>query len=447
MKAIISLILIAQTIFACALCTVYSPKTRVVLDIKTNESVISEIDVKWILTKPFTDTLKNVYDINLDNNLDKTELATVKDVFLSYVKPKNYLSHISYGKKINKIKSNQIKASDLDAYIDNDILHFSYKIRLNYKIVKDNILYFSIEDNEQFFLIELEKNGITFDKEIFQENIIDLNSVSFYIIKEFVSEKQENIVEVKKENIIKADENFLTKFNKKIKENLIEIKNGNNIALITLLFVSFLYGIVHALGPGHGKSLAFSYFMATKSSCIKAFVISQVTAFIHIVGALILVLISIFIIESFFNSFVNDSIKLITKLSALFIMLLALYLLYKKYKNKSSSSPSCCSHHHEEKSTKKQDIFFVLTAGIIPCPGTVILFLYAFILKTYFAVILASIFISLGMGMVIFMSSFFSIKINKLTNNYQKVKNFIEIASPIFIFILGLLLFFNTNII
>ncbi len=104
MKAIISLILIVQTIFACALCTVYSPKTRVVLDIKTNESVISEIDVKWILTKPFTDTLKNVYDINLDNNLDKTELATVKNVFLSYVKPKNYLSHISYGKKINKIK-------------------------------------------------------------------------------------------------------------------------------------------------------------------------------------------------------------------------------------------------------------------------------------------------------------------------------------------------------
>ncbi|WP_428023544.1 nickel/cobalt transporter [Arcobacter sp.] len=326
-------------------------------------------------------------------------------------------------------------------------MHFKYKIKLNYKIVKDNILYFSIEDNEQFFLIELEKNGITFDKEIFQENIIDLNSVSFYIIKEFVSEKKEDPLEVKKENIIKADENFLTKFNKKIKENLIEIKNGNNIALITLLFVSFLYGIVHALGPGHGKSLAFSYFMATKSSYIKAFVISQVTAFIHIVGALILVLISIFIIESFFNSFVNDSIKLITKLSALFIMLLALYLLYKKFKNKSSSSPSCCSHHHEEKSTKKQDIFFVLTAGIIPCPGTVILFLYAFILKTYLAVILASIFISLGMGMVIFMSSFFSIKINKLTNNYQKVKNFIEIASPIFIFILGLLLFFNTNII
>ena len=90
MKAIIGLILIVQTIFGCALCAVYSPKTRVVLDIKTNESVISEIDVKWILTKPFTDTLKNVYDINLDNNLDKTELATVKNVFLYYLKNKNY---------------------------------------------------------------------------------------------------------------------------------------------------------------------------------------------------------------------------------------------------------------------------------------------------------------------------------------------------------------------
>ena len=443
-KLLFLFLFMAQSIFACALCTIYSPTTRVIIDVKSDEKTINEIDIKWILTKPFTDTLKSIYDTNLDTKLDEKELSTVKNIFLDYVKPRNYLTHISYGKKINKNRTNTIKAKDLYVYIENDILHITYKINLNYKIAKDNILYLNIEDKEQFFLLELEQKDLHFDDKLFKEEIIDLNSVSFLISKDIVEEQKEEIKDIKKEIDLKNDETFLMKFSKQIKKNLLEIKNGNTIALFTLLFVSFLYGIIHAIGPGHGKTLAFSYFMSTKSSYLKAFVISQLSAFIHIVGALILVLISVFIIESVFNNFVNDSVVMITKLSALLIMILAMYILYNKLKKKNSAT-TCCGHdHHDE--TKKQDIFFVITSGIIPCPGTVILFLYAFLLKTYFAVILASIFISLGMGLVIFLSSFLSIKLNRVSSRVEKIKNIIEIISPIVIFILGLLLFFNTNL-
>jgi len=443
-KLLFLFLFMAQSIFSCALCTIYSPTTRVIIDVKSDEKTINEIDVKWILTKPFTDTLKSIYDTNLDNKLDEKELSTVKNIFLDYVKPRNYLTHISYGKKINKNRTNTIKVKDLYVYIENDILHITYKINLNYKIAKDNILYLNIEDKEQFFLLELEQKDLHFDDKLFKEEIIDLNSVSFLISKDIVEEQKEEIKDIKKEIDLKNDETFLMKFSKQIKKNLLEIKNGNIIALFTLLFVSFLYGIIHAIGPGHGKTLAFSYFMSTKSSYLKAFVISQLSAFIHIVGALILVLISVFIIESVFNNFVNDSVVMITKLSALLIMILAMYILYNKLKKKNSAT-TCCGHDHHD-GTKKQDIFFVITSGIIPCPGTVILFLYAFLLKTYFAVILASIFISLGMGLVIFLSSFLSIKLNRVSSRVEKVKNIIEIISPIVIFILGLLLFFNTNL-
>jgi ABC-type nickel/cobalt efflux system permease component RcnA len=97
-----------------------------------------------------------------------------------------------------------------------------------------------------------------------------------------------------------------------------------------------------------------------------------------------------------------------------------------------------------EKRSKKQDLIFVITAGIIPCPGTVLLFVYAFLLKTYFAVILASISISLGMATVIFASSFFGVSLNKVSRKSTKLVNILEIGSPIFMFILGLLLFLNT---
>ena len=90
-------------------------------------------------------------------------------------------------------------------------------------------------------------------------------------------------------------------------------------------------------------------------------------------------------------------------------------------------------------------MIFVLTAGIIPCPGTVLLFVYAFLLKTYFSVIVASISISLGMATVIFGSSFLGVSVHKISEKSQKLRDIVEIISPIFMFILGLLLLLNTS--
>ena len=235
------------------------------------------------------------------------------------------------------------------------------------------------------------------------------------------------------------------------------------------MIASFLYGLLHALGPGHGKALAFSYFSAQKSSYVQAFVISLATAFVHIIGALILVLVSVFVLQSVLNRFMEDSISYITAFSAVIIMLLALYILYRKLSKKTNV---CCACNVDLKNTsfstnftnmnfiktntnkpilntkrsKKQDLIFVLTAGIIPCPGTVLLFVYAFLLKTYFAVALASISISLGMATVIFASSFLGVSLNKASQKSAKFVNILEITSPIFMFVLGLLLFFSVKI-
>ena len=98
---------------------------------------------------------------------------------------------------------------------------------------------------------------------------------------------------------------------------------------------------------------------------------------------------------------------------------------------------------HTKIKNKNENLLFVLTAGLIPCPGTVILFVYAFILETYLSVFLASIFISLGMGIVIFTSSFLGVSLHKVSAKSSKLTNFLEIASPIFMFFLGLFLLLN----
>ena len=467
-KIFLFLILFSHTLYGCALCTLYSPETKVSIEIKADDKKIKSANITWVLTKEFTEQLKEIYDANQNNYIDKNELIPIEQSLLDYIKPKNFLSHISYGKVVDKKKSNNIKIKEYKTYIKNSLLHFSYIIDLNYDVIKDNALYVDINDDENYFILLLAKNAVKFDAPFEYKKILSRQSVIFYIdpvtVESTAEEeiKEDILLEDKKIQVDKK-ETLLSSFSKKVKEYLLKIQNGDSYALFILLGVSFLYGIIHALGPGHGKSLAFAYFSSNKSSYFKAFWISQASAFVHIVGALILVVVSVFLLQSFLNNFVKDSVEILTKLSSVMIILLAIYILYNKLNHNECACSSCCSPDTNTNSTwsvnkpapvktlkpnfMKKDLYFVLTAGLIPCPGTVVLFIYAFVLKTYFAVLLASIFISLGMGLIIFLSSFLGVSIHKISSKSHKITNFLEILSPIVMMILGLLLFFNANMI
>ena len=463
-------LIFSHTLFGCALCTIYSPETRVAVTLNASETKIKSAKILWVLTKEFTQQLETVYDLDQNSYLDKNELIPVEQSLLDYIKPKNFLTHISYDKVINQDRSKPILVKEYKTYIKNSLLHFEYTLDLNYDLVKDNILFINVNDDESYFILLMAKKGIKINGSKDIHKVVNRQNVAFYISslppKIIENDKEDENLDTPKElidtNNQKVEETLLSKYTKKLKEYLIKIEKGDDFALFTLLFISFLYGIIHALGPGHGKSLAFSYFISNKSSYTKAFLISQASAFIHIIGALVLVVVSVFILESILNNFVNDSVEILTKVSAVLIMILAIYILYNKFNHKSCSCSSCCSSEQKQGqwSTQaptntttlrpnfmKKDLYFVLTAGLIPCPGTVILFIYAFILKTYLAVFLASIFISLGMGIVIFISSFLGVSLQKISSKSHSITDFLEIASPVVMFVLGILLFLNASII
>ncbi|RXJ98848.1 sodium:proton antiporter [Arcobacter sp. CECT 8986] len=471
-------ILLKSMAFGCALCAIYSPETKVAIDVRSTDTKINSIDIKWVITKQFTDQLKQVYDTNLDNKIDDNELKFVEKALIDYAKYKNYMTHISYGEVIDKEKSDKFEVTKHKVKIINGILHFFYTIKVDYDIKNDYSLYIHLNDDENYFVLLLEKNYLTFKNKAKVSKVTDNQSVIFLIqnahipMQQIKKDEEPKKIEKKEEitttSETKKEQNkptLLNKFVNKVKKYLLEVQKGNNLALLTLIFVSFIYGIIHALGPGHGKTLAFSYFTTNKSSYKKAFIISLSSAFVHIIGALILVSISVFILETVLNNFVKDSVKILTQISAVMIMLLAFYILLQKLNNKGCGCSSCSPKkdsiswsninsttlkpnsniNFKNIKKKRSDLYFVLTAGLIPCPGTVILFIYAFILKTYFAVLLASIAISFGMGIVIFASSFLGVSLHKISSKSHKFTNILEIISPIIMFVLGLLLLFSSN--
>lgn len=457
-KLILFILIFINSLYACSICTVYSPRTDVQLNINANENYIKSVDVNWAFPKAFTDELKNLYDMNMDGNLDEKETKFIEESILTYIEPKNYLTFISYGNKIYDTSS-RFKVEDIKTAYKNGILTFKYKVILNFKVAKQRILHIKIIDDLEYFLIHFSNDKHKFNIPYKYDMVSDINSVTYTIIDENVGyvqeefkeeiQQEENLIESLQKEEIKVSTQkeltFLEKYTKDIKMYLIKIEEENSkIALAFLLFASFIYGVIHALGPGHGKALAFSYFTAQKSSYIQAFGISMATAFIHIIGAFILVLVSVFILQSILNNFIEDSISYLTSLCAVLIMLLSCIILYRKFKNRSCACNTCCSSNPNN-NRKKQDLLFVLTAGLIPCPGTVLLFVYAFILETYFSVILASIAISLGMGIVIFASSFLGLSVNKISNKSHRITNALEIIAPVFMFLLGVLLLIGVN--
>lgn len=487
-KYFLIFLILKDILLGCSLCAIYTPRTHVDTQIKADKEYIKTIRINWTFANEFTKELLQIYDTNLDGTFNEKELAVIQSYLVDYLERKNYITTISYDKQINE-KSDKYKVKDYKMSYKNSTLGFEYNIDLNYKIYDKNILYIKIIDDENYFDIVFnpQKQLMYIPYKIEQK--IDINDVSFKIDAPTLGVQEDSVneeVPVKTEKIEEKIEpkqvqtpvntqtetqNILEKFTQNIKKYLIAIQKGEDkSALFFLLMASFLYGIIHAFGPGHGKALAFSYFSSQKSSVFQALIISLATAFVHILGALGIVLFSVFVLQSVLNRFMQDSVSYITSFSALIIMFLALYILYRKLSKK--SCVCCCSvdlktanftavtsaftNINFVKTTsnkpvitplrsKKQDLIFVLTAGIIPCPGTVLLFVYAFLLKTYFAVILASISISFGMALVIFISSFLGVSLNKVSRKSTKLVNILEIGSPIFMFVLGLLLFLNAN--
>ena len=68
------------------------------------------------------------------------------------------------------------------------------------------------------------------------------------------------------------------------------LKSGNAIgAMLALAGLSFLYGVVHAVGPGHGKAIISSYVVANEETVRRGIMISFIAAALQALTAILLV--------------------------------------------------------------------------------------------------------------------------------------------------------------
>ncbi len=455
-KIFFSFFLFTSTIFGCTLCRLDIPNVHINTTM-TPQGNHTQFEITWFFDKKFVTTLKQ-YDVNNNSVFDANEQIEIKKSLLEYLARFNYLTKIAYLQKECKITQNELQKLqnvEKNLVFKNGAMDFTYKFSLpiipkkGYKIV----VFFYDEGNNFNFIIQ----DILLKEYAGRKNFVIQNNKAEIIFDEFTPNNPSPPVQKVAEKTLTPLEKLgilLESYKTKMKNLIEDIKETNSLLSYSwLLFFSFIYGVLHAVGPGHGKSLVSAYFLSENHSLKKALTISMLIGVVHTFSAFILTVTIYFLLNILFANIFTDIEKVATKISAGIIILIALYLLYKKYTYKtkmtfSIQNPNLTTSHNSSScgcgscTTNSTDLGVILSAGIVPCAGTVSVFLFTMGLGVYFVGFLSAIFMSLGMSFVIFITAYLSKNIRNQGSSNEKLLKFFEYGSLVFILFLGMMLIY-----
>ncbi|MCK5760901.1 MAG: hypothetical protein KAH33_06375 [Candidatus Delongbacteria bacterium] len=222
-----------------------------------------------------------------------------------------------------------------------------------------------------------------------------------------------------------------------ISSNMREIGENFDIGTFFLIFfIAFAYGILHAIGPGHGKVLISSYLLQGKEHKYgKAIKIGYFISLIHTLSAVIITIPMYYFFDMVVSRNFEKPYEVMLKVSGSLIIISGLYLIYEIYFSKKEDS--------ERKlfKFKNKDLMFAFIIGIIPCPGVMSVLFFSILLKKVYIGIIAAIGISLGMGTTIASVGILTLYFrNRKFMNKSIVPKILNIVSIFFILTFGLIL-------
>ena len=193
--------------------------------------------------------------------------------------------------------------------------------------------------------------------------------------------------------------------------SLRDIKSGSgSLALWTLLAVCFGYGIVHTLGPGHGKAVVVAYFLDSKRprAWIEGVFAGSWIAFTHTLAALLLAGgLKTFAVVGLFGAL--REVRNVEIVSYTLILLIGFWRLWAgisghlhEHAHGDDDHHHDHDHHHQHPAQRTLAGWLLLTAaGIAPCAGALVVILLSLALGVLWAGVVGVIAIALGMAITL----------------------------------------------
>ena len=457
-------------LFSCALCALYTPSATVAITMEGTPSKIETVTFEWTFSQDFINSLLERYDENHNNKLDPNEIERIRIILENYISKKNYLTSIEYVSAKDTqadVKKIPIKVQKRDFWQDKESLHFRFTTLVNQEVDAGDEISFVIEDKEEYFKFLIHTVTHTIEKPFAMEFNL-FNHIAFTkITTGMPAETNATAIASPKETInppvveqpkalpapMSWLQSRLSHMQQNIQEAITTLRDkGTLLAYALFLGTSFLYGLLHAAGPGHGKALVSSYLLASKHHYSKAISMAALIGIVHTFAAFLLTLTIYALFDLFFNAFFTNVTYYATKLSAILIIAIAGYLGWQKIQAfrafkrtpkivSFSEHPFTCKCSACSPKSQSTDWGVVLSAGVIPCPGTITIFIFALNTGAYLLGFLAALSMSLGMSCVIALTAIASVFTkNRFQTKSPKILIYSESISLSIMLILGFIL-------
>lgn len=185
------------------------------------------------------------------------------------------------------------------------------------------------------------------------------------------------------------------------------------------LTVAFLYGVLHTLGPGHGKAVVISYFAGEGGSLRRGIGMGIKISIVHVFSAVVAVCVFDLAIRQVTGAPPSDY-RLIRLASYALIIAIGVWMVWTSLaamrlqrgthaSNKHSASEHAHVHSHEhqngcaacaaaQKASSRKDSWLATAVGIVPCTGALLVMLYGLANDLLLPAITMVVAISLGMA-------------------------------------------------
>jgi ABC-type nickel/cobalt efflux system permease component RcnA len=210
---------------------------------------------------------------------------------------------------------------------------------------------------------------------------------------------------------------FSAEYQRRIQQSLSvslrDIKAGSgSLALWTLATVCFGYGVVHTLGPGHGKAVVVAYFLDSTRprAWMEGVFAGAWIAFTHTLAALLLAgALKLLGTVGLFGAL--REVRNVEMVSYLLILAIGIWRLWAgitgrlhEHDHGDDHGHHHHDHDHHHHDTKQRTLagWLLLTAaGIAPCAGALVVILLSIALDVVWAGVIGVIAIALGMAITL----------------------------------------------
>ena len=177
------------------------------------------------------------------------------------------------------------------------------------------------------------------------------------------------------------------------------LRQGSSPELLgALLATSFLYGILHAAGPGHGKTIIAGWTFSQKRSLREIALVCSAATFFHAFGSVILVVGLHLIFGRYIPSIVNHLNDWLYIVAGILLVLSGMQIFYAFHRAGPSSSTALTAPIHP--------LWIAAGIGIVPCPLAAVIFLFCLSAGLLWQGLLLVALFALGMGITLFFVAF-----------------------------------------